>query len=343
MTNLNRRALLKSGLAASTVLAAPAILRAQSAVELTVVHGSPNSHVISAGGVEPWMEKLTELVGDAVSFRYYPAGQLAELRALLPAVQSGVADAVPIPIGYASDKMPLNGVSMLPGIGSSARSIIEAYAAEIEEGPLAREFEQNEVVPIWNMAYAPYQYVATDGPILTAEGFGGKVIRSAGGSMNLAIQALGGSPTEMPAGDIYVAMERGTVTATLSSFNTIEAYGVSELCDAASTNGSFGSFTNVFSISERKWETIPADIQSAMMEAGAWTEGHVAGVLDGSEQELAESFAADGMELFEFPEDELTEINDRLAAVHEDWSERLAERGLAAKEVLSSYRGRFAA
>ena len=160
--------------------------------------------------------------------------------------------------------------------------------------------------------------------------------------MNLAIQTLGGSPTEVPAGDIYVAMERGTVNATLSAYTTIDAYGVAELCNAASTNGSFGSFTNVFSISERKWETIPDDIRAAMMEAGVQTEAHVGEVLDGGEAELAEKFAQNGMELFAFPDAELALINERLGAVHDDWAERLTGRGLPAQNVLDSYRSRFA-
>ena len=335
---MKRRSFLKTSAAGVGLLATPAILRAASAVELTVVHGSPNEHIISAGGVEPWMENLKGIVGDAVSYRYYPAGQLANLKGLLSAIQSGVADAVPIPVGYASDKMPLNGVSMLPGLGSSARTNIEAYAAALKTSELSREFEENGVVPIWNMAYPPYQIFSSAGPIDTFEGFDGRVIRSAGGSMNLAIQSLGASPAEIPASDIYVAMERGTVNATLSAFSSVKGYGVQELCDAASSNGSFGTFTNVFAIRQQKWDTIPADIQQAMIEAGSMVEKSVAERMDSETDSLAAEFTEAGMEIYEIPAEELAKINSALEAVHADWVSRLDARGLPAQSVLDAYR-----
>lgn len=335
---MQRRNFLKLGAAGAATLAAPTILRAQGAVTLTVVHGSPNKHVISAGGVEPFMGKLTELVGDAVSYNYFPAGQLSDLSGLMNAVQTGVADAVPVPIGYVSDQMPLNGVSTLPGLGSSARSNIDAYARAIATPELSAEFEAAGIVPVWNMGYPPYQLFSTAGPVRTLEGFQGRVIRSAGGSMNLAIQSLGASPAEIPASDIYVAMERGTVDTTFSAYSSVKGYAVHELCDAGSRNGSFGTFTNVFSIRQDKWDTIPADIQAAIMEAGAWTQQHVGDLMDSDNEVLGAEFEAAGVELYDFAPEELGRINGALESVQQDWVARLQDRGLPADVALANYR-----
>lgn len=335
---ISRRTVLKATGTLGIASAFPAILRAAPAVELIVVHGSPNKHVISAGGVEPWMARLTEIVGDAVSYKYYPAGQLADLKGLLNAVQSGIADAVPVPVGYASDKMPLNGVSMLPGFGTTAKQNIQTYASVMKKPELMQEFQANKVVPIWNMAYPPYQYFSTQGPTKKASDFQGKVIRSAGGSMNLAIKALGASPAEIPAGDIYVAMERGTVSSTFSAYSSVKGYGVQELCNAASRNGSFGTFTNVFSIREDKWEKIPDDIKQAMMQAGENVQKSIAALMDGETVSLAKEFTQAGLEIYEFPASELDIINGKLQTVHDDWVERLKGRGLPADKVLEYYR-----
>lgn len=333
-----RRSLLQAGLAGGATLAMPAVLRAASAVQLTVISGSPTKHVISSGGVEPWMKKVTELVGDAVSYKYFPAGQLAPLKGLLDAVQNGLADAAPIPVGYSSDKMPLNGVTMLPGLGTTAGAVISAYNKVLHNDLLMQEYEHTNLLPIWNMAYPPYQYVSTDGPVKTLEGFQGKVIRGAGGSTNLAIRALGASPVDVSAGDIYVAMQRGTVNATISSYLTIEGYGITELCKAASRNGSFGNFTNVFSINANKWKTIPKDIQDAMIEAGNWTEKHVTEVMQTAHDELSKKFTEAGMELYDFPDDQLKLIDEKMKSVQQEWADRLKERGLPGHEVLDAYR-----
>lgn len=336
---MQRRTFLKVGLAGGASLAMPAILRAAPAVELTVISGSPTKHVISSGGVDPWMKKVTELVGDAVSYKYFPAGQLAPLKGLLDSVQNGLADAAPIPVGYSSDKMPLNGVTMLPGLGKSAADVIGNFDKVLHENDaLMQEYEKTNLKPIWNMAYPPYQYVATDAAVKSLEGFSGKVVRGAGGSTNLAIRALGASPVDVSAGDIYVAMQRGTVNATISSYLTIEGYGITELCKAASRNGSFGNFTNVFSINVNKWKTIPKEVQDAMIEAGAWTQKHVAEVMKTSDEELAKKFADAGMEIYDFPDDQLALINDKMKSVQEEWAERLKGRGIPGDEVLEAYR-----
>src|SRR3546814_7613969 len=119
--------------------------------------------------------------------------------------------------------MPLNGISTLPGLGTTAKNVIAAYTASLKSDVFVQEYDRLGLRPLWNMAFPPYQYVATNGPVKTADGFKGKVIRASGGTTDLAIKALGASPVNIGAGDIYVAMQRGTVNATFSSYLTIRS------------------------------------------------------------------------------------------------------------------------
>lgn len=77
--------------------------------------------------------------------------------------------------------------------------------------------------------------------------------------MNLTIEALGAAPAEITMGDIYVALDRGTTDATISSLSSLRSYKLDELAKAASTNANFGTFTNVFSIAADKWNGSGAD------------------------------------------------------------------------------------
>lgn len=312
-------------------------------VTLNVVSGSPTGHIISVGGVEPWMACVTDAAGERVAFNYYPGGQLVALRELQAALESNVADAVPIPIGYVSDKLPLNGVSMLPGLGSTAGEIIGAYSASVRSGPLAEEFAAVDAVPIWVMGFPPYQIVSTDGVIDSLADFEGKVIRSAGGTMTLAIEQLGAAPAEIPVSDMYVALERGTVDGTISALASIKPYNVQEIMESISTNGAFGTFTNVFAINAGVWEGIPEDLQQVMMDCGAQVEASIADRMDGEAGELAAEFADLGIEVFEFTDDALAELNEPLSAVQADWVSRLAERGLPAQQVLDDYKAQIGA
>ena len=334
MTNTLRTLLASAGLAG--------VATAAAAAELSVVHGSPTGHVI-AQAVDDWMACMEGKGVEDLSFRYYPAGQISSLPELLQSLQSGVADLAPVPIGYVSDQMPLNGVSMLPGLGSTAGEVIGAYSASLEEGPLAEEFAANDIVPLWVMAFPPYQIVSMDEPLRTADDFSGKVIRSAGGSMNLVITSLGGSPAEIPVGDMYVALERGTVGGTISALASLKPYNVQELMKAVSTNGAFGTFANVFSIRKDQWDALSEATQSVMTECGDQTEAFIGELLDDEAGALVAEFDGTGVDTYEFTDDELAAIDESLDTVKADWVQRLSDRGLPAEQVLADYEARIGA
>ena len=315
-------------------------LGAAGAAELSVVTGSPDGHVISQA-VENWMDCVEAAdVGD-LTLRYYPAGQLSGLPELLQSLQSGVADFAPVPVGYVSDQMPLNGVSMLPGLGSSAGDVIAAYSSAFKEGPLAREYEANGVVPLWAMAFPPYQVVSMGDPIRTEADFAGKVLRSAGGSMNLAITSLGGSPAEIPSSDMYVALERGTADGTISAPASLKPYNVNELMKSISTNGAFGTFVNVFAVRKDRWDAFSPDEQAKLTDCAEGTQDFIGGLLDGENDALIAEFKEAGVDTYAFTDDEKAAIEERLEAVKDDWVDRLAARGLPAEEVLTDYTARF--
>lgn len=308
-------------------------------LEVTVAHGSPLTHVISAQGVEAWMKRVKELTNDEVGFKYFPSGQVGQLKELLSVLQNGIADFVPVPVGYVSDKLPLNGVTMLPGLGSTSKAIVTAHGKALADGGvLADEFASNRCNPLWVMAFPPYQIVSMGAPLQSAADFRGKVIRSAGGSMNLVIKALGGSPAEIPVGDMYVALERGTASATISALSSLKPYKVNEIMKAASTNGSFGTFVNIFCANTDRWKKLPADVQAAMVQAGKDVQQSASAFMDGEVDGLVAEFKGAGKTMYAFSPDQLKEIDGKLAEVHDDWVKRLDARKLPAGQVLAAMR-----
>lgn len=324
--------MLPIGLAASMLLGSVAY-----AEDLTVANGLSPKHVISTQGFDPWMACVSEKAGDAINFKYFPGGQIAKTKKLLDALNSGVADLTTILVGYVSSKMPLNGVSMLPGLGSTAAEVITAYSKAVRSGPIAEEFVSNEVFPIFVMALPAYQIISRVGPLRSADDFSGKVVRSAGGAMNLTIGALGSSAAEIPSSDMYVAMERGTIDATLSAYTSIKSYSIDTLMNAASTNGEFGGFTMAFSMRLDKWNATSPAVQKIMLACGADTEASFAKHLDDTTAGLQDEFRKAGIDIYEFTQEELTAISGKLSGVSSNWVDRLAKRGLPAADVLKSY------
>lgn len=325
------------GLAGMLISATPALAQ----TTLTVAHGFSPTHVIAAQGVDPWMTCVSDAAPDSIQFKYFPSGQIAKTTEMLGALESGVANLTTVPIGYVSDRMPLNGVSMLPGMGSTASEVIPTYSAAVKEGLLAEEFANNNIVPVWVMALPAYQIVSTKGALRTPDDFAGKVIRSAGGTMTLTISALGASPAEIPSSDMYVAMERGTTDATLSAMASIKPYNINELMNAVSSNGAFGSFSVAFSMDKKSWDGLDDATRTVFQDCAAQTEESIAKFLDNEAVILQDEFTAVGVDLYAFTDEELAAINDKLSSVVDDWVARLDGRGLPATEVVESYRARL--
>ncbi len=337
---INRRTFVggTAAITAAAVTGMPYVARGAGKVQITVANGSPLKHVLSAQGTTPWIEKVKALTNNEVDIKYFPAGQIAHLKELLRAVQNGVADIAPIPIGYVTDKMPLNDVSALPGLGSTSKAIVDAHFAALKNGPLAKELAANRIHPLYVMAFPPYQVVSMKAPIKTLADFKGRVLRSAGGSMDLAISAVGATPAEIPVGEMYVALQRGTVDGTISAFASIKGYNVQEIAKSMSDNASFGTFVNILSCNIDKWKSYPKEIQDALTKAGLAINASAANFLDGETDKLKAEFKAKGVEIYSFAPDQLAAIDKRLAAVQDEWVKRTAARGLPAAEALKQYK-----
>ena len=338
--SIDRRKVL-GGIGAATVASVvgmPHVARGAGKVQLTVANGSPLKHVLSHLGTTPWIDRVKELTNDEVEIKYFPAAQLAKLKELLAAVQNGVADIAPIPIGYAGDKMPLNGVSALPGLGASSDSIVNAHAKALEDGPLRQEFDANHIHPMYVMAFPPYQLVGMEKNWRTLDDIKGKVLRSSGGTMNLVVSALGASAAAMPAGEMYLALQRGTVDGTISAFASVKGYNIQEIAKSMSANASFGTFVNILACNKKKWASLPKEIQNALNQAGRDITASASAAMDQSTEELKIEFTEVGMDIYDFASDELAKINGRLETVHGDWVKRLTDRGVPAADVLKDYK-----
>src|SRR3954464_2172384 len=84
-------------------------------VNLRVADSFPKGHYLVKLILEPWMDEVRKRTSNAVSFEHYPAQQLGKATDMLKLTQTGVADIGYVAPGYASDKMPVSEVAMLPG------------------------------------------------------------------------------------------------------------------------------------------------------------------------------------------------------------------------------------
>lgn len=308
------------------------------AVELTLATDLSPTHTVSVEGIDVLMNCVTSAAGDEVKFNYFPSGQIAKRNEGISALNNGIADISYTSVGLETAKIPLQGVTMLPGLSKSAEQSVAAWRATLDaDGILAQEWKKNGIRPLLINALAPYQIMA-DVPYMTVEDWQGKKVRAPGSALNFLVNSMGGSPVEMSAADLYVAMQRGTVDSTILSMASVKPYSLQEVIKAMSNNTSLGTATQFLAMSEKTWSSLTPELQEIFDQCGRSTEILLARLLDESESGLMDEFTELGIEIYSVPDEELAKIEEKISGVADDFVKRLSDRGLPAQEALDEYK-----
>src|SRR5215468_247253 len=108
-------------------------------IRLRVADSFPKGHFLVKLILEPWMEQVSKRTNNAVTFEHYPAQQLGKATDMLKLTQTGVADIGYVAPAYASDKMPVSEVAMLPGGFEHACQGTLAYSKLAKDGIIAQQ------------------------------------------------------------------------------------------------------------------------------------------------------------------------------------------------------------
>lgn len=311
-----------------------------SAMAETLVFSSnvPPSHWANAEMIVPFQECVTERTNGEIDFNFFPGGQIANHTASLEALNKGIAQVGYVVVSALTDKMPLSNISMLPGMGSTVVEMTEANRKVIDgDGPLAQEFRQNNIVPLLINMYPPYQVMSNGAPFATLADLAGKKISVGGGAHTFTVQGIGALAIEMGAGDIYMALQQGTVDGAMLSTASLPPYKLEEQIDSLSSNGTFGSAAAVVSIDAGVWDTLSDGNKTAFLDCGKEGETKIAEWLDAETARLKEALVAQGVDVYDFTPEALVEIDAALTRSREDYIGRLADRGLPAEEAYQDY------
>jgi len=293
------------------------------------------SHIVSVEGTSKWMAAVTEATDGAITFEHFPSQQAAKSKAQLDAVNNSILDAALLGASYHADVLPLNSVVGLPGFYGSAEQGTTALQTMLQEGPLRDEVLAAGVTPIFGFVLPPYQVLAKKRLGMPAD-WDGLDVRTSGSTQAMTARALKGVGISIPGPEVYTAVERGRLDAVLFPLASVPGYKLNEVVSHISTNGSFGGYSFIMVVRTDLFDSLSADVQAKMLELGNETAVHVAQAQDASVAGLIESWKAEGIDTYEFTDEELATISEALVAVNVDWAERLQDD--KASDVLETYR-----
>lgn len=232
---------------------------AWAADELKLATFVPNTHIIMAKVLTPWAEKLAKESGGKMSVRMFPSMQLGgKPPELYRQMARGISDICFTLPGYTSGDFPMMALTELPGAAESGADGTRKIWQHFDKF-LAREFTEAKVVGLWNSDSAAL--MSKNKPIRTLEDMRGLKIRTPSAAQSAQLIALGATPIDMPANQIYNNLDRGVVDAAMIPMSAAIDFKLIEVARYFTLNAPLGRSNFLVAMNRGRYEKLPADMR----------------------------------------------------------------------------------
>jgi len=301
---MKRRAFLKqaaAGVAAGAV-AAPAIAQSQPAIQWRLASSFPKSLDTIFGAAEVFSKRLAEITENKFQVRVFAAGVLVPGLQVLDAVQNGTVEMGHTISYYYFGKDPTFALDGAVPFGPNARTM----AAWMNEGngtKLLRDFFKNYGIvnfPCGNTGTQMGGWFRKE--IKTVADLKGLKFR-VGGFAGQVLTKLGVVPQQIAGGDIYPALEKGTIDAAewVGPYDD-EKLGFNKVAKYYYYPGWWEGGAQLSAlVNVKAWEALPKSYQSIIEIACGDAHLDMLAKYDGRNPQALKRLVAAGVQLRPFP------------------------------------------
>lgn len=305
--------------------AAPVVFKLQTGI----VESSP----FTVGGFKPMAREIERQTAGAVKFELYHGTTLGGVDKHYDMVQSGTVDAAWVIPSYFPSSFKLTSVVYLPFAVRTAVEGSTAISTLYQAGHFGKEFENFEPI-MWTSAQ-PSVIFLRDKKITSLEDFKGLKIRSPGGLINQAIEALGMTPVSIPGQEIVSAMDKRIVDGAVYPFTDGVA---TKLYEVSKYVVDVGVAAVPAAIMMRKdvFAKLPPRHQQVVKAVGREYSTQLALHLSGADAKARETVRQAGVEILTLPPQELAKAA-ALKDIYPRWVAGLEKEGLPGRTTYQAY------
>lgn len=277
------------------------------------------------------VQPLTEFIATVeketagkVKFKFFHSGQLYKGKEEFAALERGEIDMAAPNDLYLTGIVPETGISNLPFLWETPASMQKSLDAGLWSLGINEKFQKHNVVVLGTAAGGPYQVYSKGFQVTGPDDFKGQKWGVSGSTASKAVELMEGSPTTMSSGELYLALQRGTINGTTRPLITGLGRKLYEVVDNLSvTNMAY--FTCMLAINKEKWDSLPKDVQDIIAAAAKQR--------DQRQLELLEAFMADALQQYKDKKvnvhvatpEELASFKEKMVPVHEWWLTKVAD------------------
>ncbi|MCU0540548.1 MAG: TRAP transporter substrate-binding protein, partial [Desulfobacterales bacterium] len=245
-------------------------------------------------------------------------------------VANGLSDFGYFTATFTPGRFPLTDVLSL-AVWIDGKDVAAEIGNAVYRRVLQEEFKNVKVLELNGCIQS---FIWTKKPVARMEDLKGMKLRTPGGHQSHYVKALGAEPLFMPPGDVYLAIETGTIDGIVTCPPILLAYRLHEVAR-------YGVVTTLGCVSEgtvmnlAAWNRLPKESQ-ALIEAVCANPFRVSGGLTRAEYpRLLEEIQEGGLQLVELPAAETQRWYGRFHEVTRRWVAELEAKGLPARRAVA--------
>lgn len=269
-----------------------------------------------------WKELVEERTDGAITVETYHSSQLGDDRSMTEALQIGSQEVTIPSTAPIANFVPEYSIFDFPFLFPN-----EEVADTVLDGEVGQKFldmleDQNLVgLAYWENGFR--DITNSERPIETAEDFSGLKLRTMENQLHLdAFKALGANPTPMAFGELFTAMQQGTVDGQENPIPTIYLQGFYEVQDYVSaTHHIYSPF--VFLMSKTFFDGLTEEQQTIVTEAAVEAGALNRELNREATAQNVEDLIAEGMDYNELTPEARQEMIEIVQPVLDRYAERI--------------------
>ena len=289
---------------------------------------------------QKFAKAVEERTKGRVSIDITYSGGLGKGNELLNLAGRGAIDMAAIVPGYYADQLRYWKAFQIPFVFDSPKQAIDVSIKSIKElPPFKEELDKMNVHFLFHQPLGVYYLTGPSADCDSVDALKGKKIRSFGADIPKVHGAVGAVPVTIGVGDVYEALQRGTLDYSFLNPGNIWANKLYEP-GKYSCGPIMAIAGHLLVISNRTWDRLPKDIQAIFTEEAAKSQVAYLTLLDSLEGNSMKEIEKAGGVFKPFPAAEMKKWRAAAPDLLGEWQKGLAEKGQgdAAANVVKQWR-----
>jgi TRAP-type C4-dicarboxylate transport system substrate-binding protein len=283
-----------------------------------------------------WGDRVTKMTKDQVQFEYFHGGTLAAYREAAPALKSRLFDVGIINPVVDPKMFPSSMATYLPWLPTDdSRVICEASNEFAELGNVKAEYEKNNIKYLCQLP-AGARVILSRKPIRNLGEAKGIRVSEAEKTAAAMWKSIGMNPIAMSTSEVFDALAKGSIDAATSTISAFDSWGYVE-------NAKYLIILPVnvpgltLAINLDCWNSLPKNVQKAMIEARDEVTMHSYEVMKEAEAKIIAKWKNQGVEVITFSKEELARFYANAEPITEEWIKSTEAKGVPARKVYETW------